>query len=203
MFRSLKDGAIGAVVILLPILDASVATAQHAGAVRPWISGGVGVGGNWIVQEELPPLKGTPQAFINLGFTVPHGRRLGAKVEGTFSRELDAITGHCSGAARCYASGFSVVGASAALVTSMRDSLRVGSNTAALGGGLYHVPRTYSSNGNLAAATVLGAHAELQRVAWSGKRHAGAIGIRGAVLPKLHGEPAWMLHVTFGGRGSF
>lgn len=191
--------SLAAAVTLSALACVPAATAQSPLATRWWLEGSLGAGASRITEEDPPRLRGSSQVLATFGLVVPLGS-WGVGIEASFSREVSPTDCNLLAPPSCFAEPFSTIGLAAGTVRAFRGPIGIGSSTVFLGAGAYHVLRTHSSNGNLPATTTFGAQASGQVVGWRSPRAAALLGARAVVLPRLHGQTAWMFHLTLGFR---
>jgi hypothetical protein len=190
------------VAVSIALAHAAV-SAQTSSTPSNWVFAAIGAGGNAIT-DPSNRLKGTPQGVFRGGLAFSR-ERLGVELDASLSREIDYIVGDCIGVspATCYASPFDLVGSSLGLVLPIRGDLRPEAHSIHVGIGGYHMPRSYSRNGNLAAQTTVGFHAGIEGAAWRWPGRAVMLSGRAVVLPRLHERRAWMANVALGYRAGF
>ena len=174
--------ASGVNVAALIAVPCGAQSTQPAG--RAWGSFATGFGPASVSKSGDPAFEGSGQVAASLGYARELARRGAAEAELLGGRSFGA--GDCVPELSPCAPPFSFVGVSTNFVVSLRGAVGPDRPVASLGPGIYRVAPTESHAVSPRPAVGLQARAELPLV--TGARAALAIGVRGLLFPRVHGQ---------------
>jgi hypothetical protein len=164
-----------------------------AGSRERYVTVSVGVGGSSVTMRRDTVLQGSPQVGVRFATVVAHPPRWFAQVEAAAAHEFGA--GDCIPGFTVCAPPLNLVSLSvAAGIPLSRDGITRNRRSIVAGMGAYRVIPSWN-RGQVRDATAPGFHAAIELPVWRMTQRTVIADFRGVVVPRVHGQTAWLILV--------